>query len=138
MCVVVVALLCIGYLAVVAGGPGHEVDPESTGAGVLDIQKHGHSTTGVDVEEVALPWALCILPFLGVAVGVRTLALEQPNGPLLRAAVVGIVKAMAWFFTLKAVRQYIRSLFAPLTRDSLPAGIVLTDKSRPRTRQWAL
>lgn len=100
VCVAVVALLYGGYLAI--SRPAAAVDADAEDAG--DKEGHDDVAEGVEAQDVALPLALCTLPVLAVAMGVRMLILHEPNGPLFRAVVVGCVKALGWFFTLKAVR----------------------------------
>ncbi|POR39227.1 Uncharacterized protein TPAR_00568 [Tolypocladium paradoxum] len=99
VCVFVVAFLYGGYLAVSRSAVDGGAEDTSEGKG------HDDAAGGIDVEGVVLPCALRILPALAVAMGLRTLVLHEPNGPLGRAVMVGFVKALAWFFTIKATRH---------------------------------
>jgi hypothetical protein len=76
-----------------------DVDAE----GVGDQPGPDDAAGGVQVEDVALPLALRILPALAVVVGVRMWIFKELDVALARAVMVGFVKALNWFFTLKTV-----------------------------------
>ncbi|KAL3958577.1 hypothetical protein ACCO45_006739 [Purpureocillium lilacinum] len=104
VCVVVVALLYGGYLAASRSAAlAADVDPESAD----DKQPTGDTAVGFNSgdEALLLPLALCILPLLVIIACVRSSVLQRPSGTLVRAVVVGAVKALSWFSTFRAARS---------------------------------
>ncbi|KAJ4291381.1 hypothetical protein N0V88_005974 [Collariella sp. IMI 366227] len=102
VCFVVVALLFGGYLAIarLASPPAVNVDAENNGEqlGFDDVPSQS-----VEPEDLALPLALRILPLLIVAIGVHMCVFPQPEHVgIVKVFLVGFLKAVAWFFTLKA------------------------------------
>ncbi|PNY25269.1 Uncharacterized protein TCAP_04793 [Tolypocladium capitatum] len=101
VCLLVVALLYAGYRAVSPtpaedGGSAEEVEERN---------RYGDAVEVIDAHDVALPCALRVLPILAAAMGVRTFFLHESNGTLVPAVVVGLVKALAWLFTLETTQQ---------------------------------
>lgn len=102
VCVVVIALLYGGYLAASRSAAlAADVDPESAD----DKQPTGDTAVGFNSgdEALLLLLALCILPLLVIIACVRSSVLQRPSGTLVRAVVVGAVKALSWFSTFRAV-----------------------------------
>ena len=61
------------------------------------------SAEDMDVEKVALPWAMCIVPLLFASMVVRFMVTNLPWPALSTVILAGVFKAAAWFFALRAV-----------------------------------
>ncbi|KAK4108034.1 glycosyltransferase family 90 protein [Canariomyces notabilis] len=163
VCVAVVALLYGGYLAI--SSPASAVDGDAEHAG--GQQGRGDAPESSQVEDMALSLGLRILPILAIAMGVRFLVSHELQVALFRVVMVASVKALSWFFTLKATRDSswcvsstigtfaITSTYSSALGDrssyayaashlvasllSLGQTIDMVPKeSKPRTRLWAL
>ncbi|UNI15390.1 hypothetical protein JDV02_001927 [Purpureocillium takamizusanense] len=99
-CLVVLGLLYASYLAL-----ARSQTPGSTTVEVENGEPEScESFDDVDIEEVALPWALRIVPALVVALSIRTFVFQAPNGPWIQMVVVGLFKALSWLLIFKTTR----------------------------------
>ncbi|KAL2127733.1 hypothetical protein VTI74DRAFT_10250 [Chaetomium olivicolor] len=103
VCAVVIALLYGGYLAISRpASSAADVDAENAND---QQQSSSNATQDVEVEDLVLSLAVPMLPILAIVLGVRMMVLHEQHVALVRAVLVGLVKALAWFFTLKATRH---------------------------------
>ncbi|UNI23308.1 hypothetical protein JDV02_009138 [Purpureocillium takamizusanense] len=128
-CVVVIALLCGGYLAVSRSATlASDVDAESAS----DKQLGSDAAVGSKaLDEELLALALCTLPLLVVTASMRIVVLHRTGGTVVRAVLVGVAKALSWFYTLRAARSSSWSLVGTIGTFAIAStrNILFEDQS---------
>ncbi|KAJ6443584.1 capsule-associated protein CAP1 [Purpureocillium lavendulum] len=96
-CLGVVGVLFVSYLALARLQTASALSARDEGG---EVEEYTLSES-FDIEDVALPWAMRIVPIVVVALLMRTWVLHEPNGSLVHTAVVGVSKAIAWILVFK-------------------------------------